>query len=329
MNLKKQSLWFELKTVSDEVLIQQLMVLVQNERKILIEILWHLDEMETRKVHLIEGYPSLFAYCTEVLQYSSSQAYRRIAAMRLLRDVPQVEGSVETGKLNLTHLNLAQEYFREEKRYGNLVSEQKKIELLSSLENKTTREAEKIVHKLSPELVLKEKERVVTDELTEIRFIASEALFQKLKRFKEVDSHVQVNPSYAELFERLVDLALKQKDPKRAHSSRKVKIKTNAGTIVDKKVEVKNTFSAPKNPRFIPAQDKKEVLRREQGVCTYQNPKTGIKCGSKFQLQYDHVIPIAKGGATTEDNLRLRCRQHNLLEAERVFGKEKMRQFRS
>jgi hypothetical protein len=32
------------------------------------------------------------------------------------------------------------------------------------------------------------------------------------------------------------------------------------------------------------------------------------------------VIPVARGGRATTDNLRLRCRAHNQLEAERAYG---------
>jgi hypothetical protein len=34
-----------------------------------------------------------------------------------------------------------------------------------------------------------------------------------------------------------------------------------------------------------------------------------------------HITPIARGGTSTAANLRLRCRAHNQLEAERTFGR--------
>ena len=313
----------ELKNISNEALVNQLKNLVAHERNILTNILWHLSEVEKRRIHLEEGYPSLFAYATQVLGYSAAQAYRRISAMRLLREVPEIESSIEAGKLNLTHLTLAQEHFKSEMRNRNSVALNEKRELLSTLENKTTREAEKIVHGLSPSIAFKERERVITDELTEIRFIASEALLQKLNRFKEIDSHVQVNPTYAELFERLVDLVLKQKDPELNQKNSRF----SAPKIQD---EPSGSFEvSSQNPRLIPAALKRAVYARDHGVCTYQNSKTGQKCGSKYQLQFDHAIPIAKGGRSTASNIRLRCRQHNMLEAIHVFGEAKMSEFLS
>jgi len=46
----------------------------------------------------------------------------------------------------------------------------------------------------------------------------------------------------------------------------------------------------------------------------------GERCPAKGSLEYDHVKPVAKGGETTVDNLRLRCRAHNQLAAEQAFG---------
>lgn len=41
------------------------------------------------------------------------------------------------------------------------------------------------------------------------------------------------------------------------------------------------------------------VWRRDAGRC--------VSCGSKERLQFDHVIPVALGGAGTVDNLQLLC----------------------
>ena len=41
------------------------------------------------------------------------------------------------------------------------------------------------------------------------------------------------------------------------------------------------------------------VWERDGGRCT--------ECGTDFDLQYDHVIPVALGGATTAENLQLLC----------------------
>ncbi|MBJ7470386.1 MAG: HNH endonuclease [Solirubrobacteraceae bacterium] len=41
------------------------------------------------------------------------------------------------------------------------------------------------------------------------------------------------------------------------------------------------------------------IWQRDGGRCT--------ACGGEFDLQYDHIIPVALGGATSEQNLQLLC----------------------
>src|SRR5262249_43661026 len=51
--------------------------------------------------------------------------------------------------------------------------------------------------------------------------------------------------------------------------------------------------------RPIPVDVRRAVFERDGGRCA--------ECGSSFDLQYDHVIPVALGGASTEANLQLLC----------------------
>ena len=311
----------EIKSLSDAQLVQNLKNLVQKERTLLTEILWHLKEIDDRKIHLTLSYPSLFEYAVQVLHYSESQAYRRIAAMRILRDTPEIEAKLDSGELKLTQLTVAQEYFRSENKKGVPVSPAAKMEILEEISEKSSRETERYFAALAPELCAKDKTRAITENQIEIKFIANQKLLDKLNRFKEIDAHVKQAPNYAELFERLVDLALKQKDPE-------VKATRLEKRQKSKPVDPASVFSAQKKPiisRFIPADLKRAVLARDHGQCTYRSPTTGKICGSRYQIEIDHVLPVAKNGESNLENLRCLCRQHNLHEATRIFGAEKMR----
>lgn len=53
----------------------------------------------------------------------------------------------------------------------------------------------------------------------------------------------------------------------------------------------------------IPREVRRAVFLRDGGACT--------QCGSTFELQYDHVLPVSRGGATTADNLQILCSECN------------------
>ncbi len=71
--------------------------------------------------------------------------------------------------------------------------------------------------------------------------------------------------------------------------------------------------------RTIPAHVKRAVWERDQGQCTFVS-ESGQRCASREFLEFDHVVPVARGGVATVEGIRLRCRGHNQLEAERAFG---------
>jgi hypothetical protein len=56
---------------------------------------------------------------------------------------------------------------------------------------------------------------------------------------------------------------------------------------------------APARRAPIPRELRLEVWERDGGRC--------VECGGDFELQFDHVIPLALGGATSAGNLQLLC----------------------
>ncbi len=81
------------------------------------------------------------------------------------------------------------------------------------------------------------------------------------------------------------------------------------------------------DPRSIPAEVRRQVWERDGGRCTFVG-EDGHRCGSRFQLELDHVTPVKLGGKATVEGLRLRCRPHNFRAAERAFGEGYMARFR-
>ena len=63
--------------------------------------------------------------------------------------------------------------------------------------------------------------------------------------------------------------------------------------------------------RLIPSFVKLEVWRRDAGKC--------VKCGSKDNLHFDHVIPYSRGGTSLDTkNIQLLCARHNLEKRDRI-----------
>jgi TPR repeat protein len=53
----------------------------------------------------------------------------------------------------------------------------------------------------------------------------------------------------------------------------------------------------------IPSAVRREVWRRDQGRCA--------RCGSREKLEYDHIVPVARGGSNTARNIELLCERCN------------------
>ncbi|WP_242342528.1 HNH endonuclease [Anaeromyxobacter terrae] len=85
--------------------------------------------------------------------------------------------------------------------------------------------------------------------------------------------------------------------------------------------------ASPEPTSTIPAIVRRAVWKRDGGRCAWVGPD-GCRCSSRWKLELDHIQPVALGGPSTIDNLRLACRAHNLLHAERTFGREHMERFR-
>ena len=109
-----------LKTLSNDQLLLQTKNLVQKERQINIQVLQHLQEIQSRKLYLKRGFSSLFEYAVKELGYSESSAYRRIKAMKLCKELPETKLKMAKGELNLCTASKLQTVFeKQEKQIKN------------------------------------------------------------------------------------------------------------------------------------------------------------------------------------------------------------------
>ena len=137
----------------------------------------------------------------------------------------------------------------------------------------------------------------------ELRLTMSQRLHDKLRHAQELLGHSIPSGDIPEILERALDeLIAKQERHKFAATD-----------------QPRAARKPSKNPRHIPAHVKRQVWNRDQGRCTFVG-ENGHRCDARRFLEYDHEQPVTRGGQTTFRNLRLRCRAHNQLEAERSFG---------
>ena len=94
-------------------LTEELIRLARSGRETTVCLVTHLAEFEARDLHLAAGFPSLVAYCTEVLHLSEHEAYHRILAARTARKHPRILVMLREGRLNLTTVRLIAPLLRE------------------------------------------------------------------------------------------------------------------------------------------------------------------------------------------------------------------------
>ena len=286
-----------LKTLPDSELLSQTRSLAAEERRLGVEILHRLREIESRQLHVKEGYTSLHEFAVQALSYSDGAAHRRIQAMRLLRNLPEAEASLKTGELTLSNASQLQDFFRAESKLGKAYAPAQKLDLMSELKGKSTRQAQALLMERSPEAVPRETLRPLGQEQSKLTVVVSRELEEKLKRLKNLLAHRLPGATYAELLDAMADLALRAVDPRLQEDRRR-----KAASAPEQSVE------KPRS-RIISAHVKRQVWKRAEGQCEHR--VNGVRCSSRYALQIDHIHPFAKGGTNTLDNLQLLCRNHN------------------
>ena len=92
---------------------------------------------------------------------------------------------------------------------------------------------------------------------------------------------------------------------------------SSAAEVADLKSEKVSVSSSELKRSYIPLPLKRKLYAEAQGCCQYES-SNGVRCGSQFQIQLDHVTPVFWGGDSSPKNLRLLCRTHNLLVAQQM-----------
>src|SRR5277367_1139269 len=213
----------EILSLSDQALLQKTRVLVREERELTTRVLHHLREVERWRLFVDLGYPSLFEYAVGDLHYSEASAQRRISAMRLLKELPELESKIEEGSLSLSVLSQAQRFFRQEAKLEKPLAVQQKRELLLTLEGKSSREAEReLLSRASEPAALKpESVRPVSETHSELKFLVTEETLKQLERIRGLLGHQHSELSFGELLALMAKITLEKLDPAREPRTQK------------------------------------------------------------------------------------------------------------
>jgi 5-methylcytosine-specific restriction endonuclease McrA len=139
-------------------------------------------------------------------------------------------------------------------------------------------------------------------KLSRLHITVDDELLQLLEASKDAFAHSFPSGRAADVIKHGLRVALAQHDKRLG--------------LVEKPLKTPR----PSRTNHIPAHVKREVLRRAGGrVCEWILP-SGERCDCRRKLQFDHIEPLALGGKSTLENVRLACRPHNLLAARQVFG---------
>ena len=333
----------ELQSYDNRQLLSKLRNLNNRERNLKVKILFYLREIDRRKLYLELGFGSMFDFCTKHLGYSRSAACRRIRAARCMGRFPEIAVMLSSGELSISTAALA----------SGIINPENKKEILNKVRGRSCREAEEELARLrpvkrSPEKIRtvftlkpaktekmestpdagsreksvdvdskskvaadnkKQSERVKLEREFKLEFMVNDKTMKKIKKAKSLLSTRYPKGINLELlFNELLDIYLQRNDPERR-------------VIKNNSPDNKSGRNSPARTRHIPRRIKYEVYKRDGGRCSFVS-RSGRRCNSTWNLQYDQIVPFGKGGNNSPENLRSLCARHNQLMAEKVFGKD-------
>jgi hypothetical protein len=147
----------------------------------------------------------------------------------------------------------------------------------------------------------------------QFRFTASEATREKFRRAQDLLRHAVPNGDPGEIFDRGLTALLKELERKKFAASDRPRVGRDSKPAVRPDGET----------RTIPAAVKRAAWERDGGRCAYVGD-TGQRCTATAFLEFHHVIPYARGGPPTVENIRLLCQAHNGYEAQLDYGRHEL-----
>jgi hypothetical protein len=274
-----------LRRLTNEQLLVEVPILVGRERNATTTVVAALAELDSRQLYLVRGFSSLYAYCTRELKMSEGAAYRRINAARAVRRFPVALTYLADGSLSLTTLTVL----------APSLTMSNHMTLLEAARHKTRREVERQVAALNPD----------DPDLVAIHMMVPRATEDKLHRAQDLLRHVLPDGDVVKVFDRALTVLIAALEKKKlAHVKR------------PRRARPMRMAS-----RHIPAGVRRAVTERDGERCAFVGSQG--RCTETGFLEFHHVVPYARGGAPTVENIQLRCRAHNQYEGQLAFDRRR------
>jgi hypothetical protein len=341
----KNDILVSLRRLSDAALVAGLENSLTRERDETASVVAHLAELDTRDVHLREGYTSLFVYCRDALGMSEGEAYNRIEVARTARRFPVVLDMLADGRLHLTAARLL----------GPHLTLDNHCEVLGSARGKTKLEIQEIVARLSPRPDVPASVRRLPARHPER---SPQAAMPVLPAPLVSPAPATVPPAVSAIGTveptRVVHAAVTPLSPDRYKLQVTIGGETleklrcaqdmlghaipsgDAAAVLDRALTsllvelAKKKFAQAAKPRAsratkresVSAAVRRAVWVRDRGRCTFIG-SGGHRCDERRFIEFHHLDPKALGGEASVDNIELRCRRHNDYEGRLWFGKRR------
>lgn len=324
-----------LSTLSDDEVLTGLEATIGNARKLLARLLAYLAEVEHRRLHLEAACSSMFEYCVRRLGMSDGEAFRRTTAARLVRRFPVLLDKISRGQIHLSAVVLLRDHLTDEN-HAELIDRacgKTKLEVREMLAARFPKpDAPTAIHPLPEKgaasrqaplaaVVAKdapqptaptEERRASTEPLSpgryKVELTISAELKEKIARATDLMRHRNPNGDLAVVLERAVDLLIAQLEKERF------------GRTTKPRSEPPASKAKSARPGYVSNAVRREVYERDGGQCTFVDER-GRRCTSRAFLELDHRVAKALGGTDDAENIRLLCRFHNALHAQRTFGR--------
>ncbi len=285
------------------------------------ELLEILVKIDAKKVYLEQGYASLTEYSQKALGLSRDVSWNLVTIVHKSKAVPELKHAVQMGVIPLSKARQIAPHLTKE-------NSQKFIALAQAMPREKLQEALAKECPMIPSV--EERARVINATQAELSLCLPKEVMEKIRRAQDRVSESQKKwVGLAETLEQVVEFYLQHKDPKekaKRHEVRKIRATVKAAqprrtvrefNAAEKKLEW-GSKSLPivqtKDRVPIPAEIKHEVVNKNAHRCTYQDPRTQLRCEKERFLHFHHKLPVAMGGTNALENLTLLCSAHHRLE---------------